>query len=121
MRRETIGELFPSVAKIIIAIREQYTSFVEKQNVEYIATYTPDLAASFEFECLNKDCTCGVFDLYNVISTIIAHGENYEEGIARCEGKESRKYLSVSCPCELRYKITIEYKKSADKTTPKGV
>lgn len=111
MRREKVAELFPSVAKIIIAIRRQYTSFIEKQEDEGIATYTPELAATFEFECLNKrDCTCGVFDLYSPVSLAIAHKETYAEGTMRCEGKESRKYPNASCPCELSYKITIEYK-----------
>lgn len=114
MRRETVAEIFPSVVRISIRLQRFYFSIAAEKELgddeELCATYLPNVACDFTYPCKNGDCTCGVFDLYSIVSFVIAHKETYAEGIIKCDGKESRKYPNASCPCELNYKITIEYK-----------
>jgi hypothetical protein len=40
---------------------------------------------------------------------MVAHKETSREGVVKCGGRESRKYTH-SCPSEMEYRITIEYK-----------
>lgn len=103
-----IQDLWPFVTRIKIHAKQTYRSAFGLFTHESTGTYYPDFAANFYFDCINKDCTVGYFDMRSAVSSMCANKEAMSEGTMECRGNEANDHM-YPCPCLLEYKITIEY------------
>lgn len=108
---ERICEIFPNVEEIEVDYKRDYKfPEMDLSDEKFVkATYKDSFACNFRIECRNDDCTQKYFDLYSVISSMVAHKESEKEYVMNCTGKESKKH-NHSCPCKLEFRIRISYK-----------
>jgi hypothetical protein len=64
----------------------------------------------FRFDCLNKECVCGDFDLSEVLAGTIAKHRTTAAGEMRCNGWRNKETIKIT-PCHnlLRYKLTLAF------------
>jgi hypothetical protein len=64
----------------------------------------------FRFDCLNKECVCGDFDLSEVLAKAIATRRTTATGEMRCQGWRNKETIKVT-PCHnlLRYKLSLAF------------
>jgi len=107
-----IISIYPEVQEIIINLTYNYDEY-ECSNQEETKIFTPDHKAFFKFECKNKDCIYGGFNISNEIFNLINSKQESQEGKLICNGYqdyESFVTKNYHCYCELDYKIVIKYK-----------
>jgi hypothetical protein len=64
----------------------------------------------FRFDCLNKECVRGDFDLSDVLAKAIARRQKNIEGEMRCHGWRNKDMIrKVYCRNLLRYKLSLAY------------
>jgi hypothetical protein len=64
----------------------------------------------FCFECPNRECVCGDFDLTEVLAAAVAAGERSVAGEIRCPGWRNEEAIKkVRCQTVLRYKLRLQY------------
>lgn len=104
----SIRDLFKSVREISISAEVVYRSSFGEIKRNYTSKHTPDIICDFTFECPNKDCTIGEFDLYNIISNMVANKIAEKEGKLDCNGNEASDHNN-KCPTSLYYVVKIGY------------
>lgn len=76
----------------------------------HTATYKPDHSNNFTIACLNRECTCGFFDMKDEIRRMIYSKQSDYSGEIGCEGSEAPDHMSQSCGGTLKYTIIVAYK-----------
>lgn len=104
-----IFDLWPKVKKIEIEYKIIYPcSVTNETKVEQgTAIYKPDFLAEFHFDCINEECTGRGFDLYSIVSQMVAHNEVVWSGTMECKGMETRKY-NHACPSFIDVTIRVD-------------
>ena len=66
--------------------------------------------AVFRFDCLNKECVRGDFDLTEALAAAIASKEKVAIGELCCHGWRNKDVIrKIQCRNVLRYKLHLEY------------
>lgn len=73
-------------------------------------TCKPTHTCVFEVNYLNRECTCGYFDLKDDVWNMVRGKEIERTGTIDCKGSEAPDHMYQSCGGSLEYKITIAYK-----------
>ncbi len=64
----------------------------------------------FCFECPNRECVRGVFDLTEVLSAAVAARRKSADGELRCEGWRNQDAIKKThCRTVLRYRLQLKY------------
>ena len=64
----------------------------------------------FRFDCLNKECICGDFDLSELLAQAVAKRHTTLIGEMRCQGWRNKDSIeTVCCGNILRYKLSLAY------------
>lgn len=64
----------------------------------------------FRFDCSNRECVCGDFDLSDVLAKAIAGKRKTVTGEATCQGWRNKDGINtIRCLNILRYKLTLGY------------
>lgn len=104
---------FPSIASCTIEYHQEVVlaGFYKdkKPRLETIDIHTH--SSRVTIECLNPDCTKGIFDLTNVIIEMVEKNEERKEGKIICDGyQDAERVGQYHCRCKLIYNIQIMYK-----------
>lgn len=105
-----ISSVFPTVVKIVIEYEVEHRSAFGESREKHVSTHTPDMIATFLIDCLNRECTSGIFDLKSDIYSMVRESKSILEGEQKCSGSEAPDHMYQSCSGHLKYKIIIEYK-----------
>lgn len=105
-----ISSVFPTVDKIEIEYEVEHRSAFGESREERVSTHMPGMIAIFLIDCLNRECTSGIFDLKSDIYSMVRESKSVFEGEQKCSGSEAPDHMYQSCSGHLKYKITIEYK-----------
>lgn len=105
-----ISSVFPNVAKIVIEYEVEHKSAFGERSEKHVSIHMPDMIATFLIDCLNRECTSGIFDVKNEIYSMTRETESLLECEQKCTGCEAPDHMYQSCSGHLKYKITIEYK-----------
>lgn len=108
--RRQISEVYPDVNKIVIEYEVEHRSVFGEVNEKHISTQYPDFESTFIIECLNRECTSGIFDLKDDIYSMVREKISDYEGEQRCTGSEAPDHMYQSCSGKVKYKIHIDYK-----------
>lgn len=108
--RRHISEAYPNVNKIVIEYEIEHRSVFGEVNEIHTSAYTPDSESTFIIECLNRECTSGIFDLKDDIFSMVREKSSDYEGEQRCTGSEAPDHMYQSCSGKVKYKIHIDYK-----------
>ena len=66
--------------------------------------------AVFRFDCLNKECICGDFDLSELLAQAVAQRRTILIGELRCQGWRNKESIkTIQCRNILRYKLRLAY------------
>lgn len=103
-----ITDLWPKVKNITIKYKITYPCSATNETMiqQGTAIYKPDFLPEFHFDCINEECTGHGFELYSVVSRMIAHCEVYRSGKMECRGSESRKHPH-NCPSWIEYQVLV--------------
>ncbi|HLP76749.1 MAG TPA: hypothetical protein VK327_07495 [Candidatus Paceibacterota bacterium] len=84
-------------------------SEVRSSQIKYVVNLA-HAKSVFRFDCLNKECIRGDFDLSEVLAVAIAARKKIVTGELRCEGWRNKESIKVT-PCRniLRYKFNLGY------------
>ena len=64
----------------------------------------------FRFDCLNKECICGDFDLSELLAQAVAKRRTTLIGEMHCQGWRNKESIkTVQCRNILRYKLSLAY------------
>lgn len=105
-----ISSVFPTVDKIEIKYEVEHRSAFGERREEHVSIHMPDMIATFLIDCLNRECTSGIFDLKSNIYSMVRESKSILEGEQKCSGSEAPDHMYQNCSGYLKYKITIEYK-----------
>ncbi len=108
-----ISNLWPTVKRIEIEYKISYPCSATNETMvaQGHAIFQPDFLPEFHFDCINEDCTGRGFELYSVVSSMIANKETSRSGRMECKGNESWKY-SHACPSWIEYQVRIVFMKT---------
>lgn len=103
---------FPSVVSCKIEYNREVTLAVlykdDKPRLETIDIHTH--SSRVTIECINPDCTKGIFDLTNVITEMVDRRVERKEGELFCNGyQDAERVGQYHCRCKLFYNIQIMY------------
>ena len=104
-----IKDLWPHVKSIVISVEEHNYYIYNEQKYETPPgrTYSPHSLCMFKFHCINSQCTCKHFDLYDVVSGMVLYRKPLRSGHKNCEGNVIG--YNYKCCSVLNYEIKIEY------------
>jgi hypothetical protein len=82
---------------------------IRSSQIKYVVNLT-HAKSVFRFDCLNKECIRGDFDLTEVLAEAVAGRETSAEGEIRCHGWRNKESIkSTYCRNILRYKLSLGY------------
>lgn len=107
-------ERFPSVVSCVITYHREVALAVplsdnttNKINSIDIHTHSSHIT----IDCLNPDCTKGVFDLTNDIAMMVKNSQCLIKGEKICDGfQDAERNGTYHCRCKLKYIIELQYK-----------
>ncbi|MBR4041801.1 MAG: hypothetical protein IKJ09_05805 [Bacteroidaceae bacterium] len=105
-----ISSVFPTVGKIVIKYEVEHRSAFGASRKEHVSTHMPGMIATFLIDCLNRECTSGIFDLKSDIYSMVRESKSILKGEQKCSGSEAPDHMYQSCSGHLMYEIIIEYK-----------
>lgn len=105
-----ISEVYPEVKQIVVEYAVEHRSAFGIGKNTRTETWAPSHKCVFEVDCLNRECTCGYFNLKEEVRSMICGKETERTGNTNCKGSEAPDHLYQSCGGSLKYKITIHYK-----------
>lgn len=108
--RRLISEVYPEVEQIVIEYAVEHRSAFGIGKDSRTITCAPSHSCIFEVDCLNRECTCGYFNLKEEVWSMVRGKETERTGTMNCKGSEAPDHLYQSCGGSLEYKITIAYK-----------
>ena len=103
-----IGKLWPKVESIKIRVEEQNNYLYNTKESSDGRTYSPTDLCNFKFHCINPNCTCGFFDLFDEVSNMVYCKEIKCKGVKKCSGNE-KICCNRRCLSKLAFEIEIEY------------
>lgn len=108
--RRFISEVYPGVEQIVIEYAVEHRSAFGISHDARTMICTSSHTCVFEVDCLNRECTCGYFNLKEEVWDMVHKKETSRSGEMACEGSEATDHMYQSCGGCLRYQITITYK-----------
>lgn len=108
--RRSICEVHPNVEKIVIEYHVEHRSAFGINEDSCQVIYEQHQFNVFEVDCLNRECTCGYFNLKDVVWNMIQDKKTTCSGKISCKGSEAPDHLYQSCGGSLEYCISITYK-----------
>ena len=108
--RRQISELYSEVNKIVIEFEVEHSSAFGEVHKKHVFIFNINSEATFIIDCLNRECTSGIFDLKDDIYSMGREKISDYEGEQRCTGSEAPDHMYQSCSGKIKYKIHIDYK-----------
>lgn len=108
-RSPQISITFPEVKEISIYLKFNYDEYIKSETTKIFLSSD---RAFFAFECVNKDCIHGGFNLSNEIYAMVKLKINKKDGKLICDGyQDYERFLSKNyhCLCEVDYIIEVKY------------
>lgn len=104
-----ISNLWPTVKRIEIDYKISYPCSVMSEVLvkQGTAIYKPDFLPKFQFDCVNDECTGRGFDLYSIVSQMVAHGETTRSGTMKCNGMEAKDH-PYACQSTMVFTIRVD-------------
>ena len=106
----TLSVKFPRLKSLKVDL-EYYTAdgATRSSQIKYVVNLA-HAKSVFRFDCLNKECVCGDFDLSEVLAKAVAARHPLETGEMRCQGWRNKDEIKkVYCRNILRYKLHLAY------------
>jgi hypothetical protein len=109
-----LAEKFPKL-KLLTAMLAYFRADGATKNGEIKYTFDPDDTKSVvRFECSNRECVRGDFDLSEAVAQAVAQRRTTVAGEMCCQGWYSKNTIGeVRCHSILRYKLKLAYRKRA--------
>jgi hypothetical protein len=106
----TLAERFPQL-KSLSATLSYFPPSGLTQHSELKCTFNLAYAKSlFRFDCPNKECVGGNFDLTTELAQMVAQRRESWAGETRCQGWQSKTMIDrVHCGHVLRYQMSLVY------------
>ena len=106
---QRIRQVFPTVRKI--AIQVTFTDADQASDMSWREyTLTPEAEHPVKFDCPERDCVSGGFDLSEAMAKAVAESQSVTEGRLNCPG-----WVEISgggkgrCLVGLHYRLKIDY------------
>lgn len=103
-----IGKLWPIVKTINIHAEESNLGLYDVTENPPGRIYQASQRCDFKFLCINPNCTCGFFDLFDEVSNMVHDKEIKRKDVKKCSGNEKR-CCNRRCLSKLAFEIEIEY------------
>ena len=106
----SLSNKFPQLKSLAVDLSYYNSQGVAKNSqIKYLPNL--DKAKSvFRFDCLNKECICGDFDLSELLAQAVAKRRTTLIGEMRCQGWRNKDSIeTVCCGNILRYKLSLAY------------
>lgn len=110
MDSPTLATKFPKLKSLKVNLEFfPPESEVRSSQIKYVVNLA-HAKSIFRFDCLNKECIRGDFDLTEVLATAIAARKKVIEGEMRCGGWRNKESIKITlCRNILRYKFNLGY------------
>jgi hypothetical protein len=106
----SLSKKFPKLKSLRVNL-EYFPSdgAIRSSQIKYVVNL--DHAKSvFRFDCLNKECIRGDFDLTEVLAKAVAARQTTATGELRCHGWRNKESIKTTyCRNILRYKLNLSY------------
>ena len=106
-----LSEINPAIQRVEVKVSIEFRSGVLSHPVlkQYDELFTPDKVVRLVFQCPNRDCTSGYFDITSEVISLILQKMN-GSGEKYCDGKEDVKYCGGGSFCDtvLEYEVIID-------------
>ena len=106
----TLADKFPRLKSLKVDL-EFFTAdgATRSSQIKYVVNLA-HAKSVFRFDCLNKECVRGDFDLSEVLAKAVAGRHTLESGELRCSGWRNKDEIKkVYCRNILRYKLRLGY------------
>ena len=106
----TLADKFPRLKSLKVDL-EFFTAdgATRSSQIKYVVNLA-HAKSVFRFDCLNKECVRGDFDLSEVLAKAVAGRHTLESGELRCAGWRNKDEIKkVYCRNILRYKLRLGY------------
>jgi len=114
----SVADKFPQLRSLRVDLTYVNTDGLSENNE---IKYTVNLANAksvFRFDCLNRECVGGDFDLSQVLTNAYAEHRTTVVGETRCQGWANKNTIgTVRCQNILRYKLSLGY----EPASPRGL
>jgi hypothetical protein len=105
-----LSEKFPKLKSLKVDL-EYFTAdgVTRSSQIKYVVNLA-HAKSVFRFDCLNKECVRGDFDLSDALAEAIAKRRKLAVGEMRCPGWRNKDEIKKN-PCKniLRYKLSLAY------------
>lgn len=106
----TLAAVFPKLKSLIVELTYYAPDGVSRSSQIKYKVNLDNAKAVFRFDCVNKECVNGDFDLSDVLSKAVAARETSASGELRCSGWRTRETIrSAYCRNILRYHLRLAY------------
>lgn len=106
----TLAEKFPELRSLSATLTYFAPSGVTQQSEIKCTFNLPYAKSLFRFDCPNKECVGGNFDLSSELAQAVAEHLDTASGETRCQGWQSKTAIDrVHCGHLLRYKLGLSY------------
>jgi hypothetical protein len=106
----TLAAKFPKLKSLKVNLEySPADSTIRSSEIKYVVNLT-HAKSVFRFDCMNKECICGDFDLSEILTAAIAARKKLVTGELRCNGWKNKETIKTTyCRSVLRYKFTLGY------------
>jgi|SRR5882724_8570941 len=106
----SLAEKFPELKSLTVNLAYYNSDGLTKSSQFKYMVNLENARSVFCFDCLNKECIRGDFDLSNQLSNAVSDRETSVSGEICCQGWLSKNTIdTVRCHHILRYKFSLGY------------
>jgi hypothetical protein len=106
----SVAKSFPGLKKLSVRLEFYDAAGNNRQGEMKCKVNVEHAKSAFWFACPGVECTCGDFDLSEVLAVAVTGRRKLATGELHCQGKRKRGDRDpVTCGTLLRYKITLNY------------
>jgi hypothetical protein len=106
----SLSAKFPKLKSLKVTLEYFPADGVTRSSQIKYAVNLDHAKSVFRFDCLNKECIRGDFDLSDVLTEAVAARETTVTGEMRCKGWRNKESIKVTyCRNILRYKFLLGY------------
>jgi hypothetical protein len=106
----TLAEIFPKLKSLIVELTYYAPDGVSRSSQIKYKVNLNNAKSVFRFDCVNKECIRGDFDLSEVLSKAVAAQRTSAVGEMRCNGWRKKETIRTAyCWNVLHYKLSLGY------------
>lgn len=106
----TLSAAFPKLKSLIVELAYYAPDGVSRSSQIKYKVNLDNAKSVFRFDCVNKECIRGDFDLSDVLAKAVMARQRSATGEMRCDGWRKKEAIRTEhCRNILRYKLSLGY------------